>query len=181
MALRRALILALAIALVPWVAAADPSSAPQQRIKAAFLSKFGGYVEWPSGSFAGPGSPLVIGVADADAIADELEEATADASLGERAIRVRRLRPGEAAGDCCQIVFVGAGATPERAQQVLASVEGRAVLTVTDAPVAPAGSAINFVPVNDHIRFDISREAVESHRLKLRSQLLRVARQVSSP
>lgn len=179
MVLRRALIFAFSIALAAAWAAAEPSTALQQRIKAVFLSKFPAYVEWPPNAFADPATPLVIGVTGADAIASELEQATSEAPSVGRPIRVKRLAQGEVADECCQILFVGADATAEHATRVLESVAGRAVLTVTDAAVAPPGSVINFVMVADRIRFDISRDAADGHGLKLRSQLLQVAHQVS--
>ncbi len=53
------------------------------------------------------------------------------------------------------------------------------MLTVTERESEhPRGSVINFVPADDRVRFDISREAAEKNNLQLRSQLLGVARQV---
>lgn len=45
----------------------------------------------------------------------------------------------------------------------------------------PKDSVINFLALEDRVRFDISREAAERNGLHLRSQLLAVARQVSQP
>src|SRR4051812_8128170 len=43
-------------------AADEPASPPERAVKAAYLYKFLGYVEWPVGVFAQPDSPFVIGV-----------------------------------------------------------------------------------------------------------------------
>ena len=65
---------------------------------------------------------------------------------------------------------------------MLAHAQGRPVLTVTEtATEHPKGSIINFLAVDERVRFDISREAAERNGLQLRSQLLGVARQVISP
>src|SRR5258708_37849678 len=45
------------------VAVGEGAQVLEQRVKAAFLFKFGGYVEWPDNVFAHKESPLVIGVA----------------------------------------------------------------------------------------------------------------------
>ena len=37
----------------------------EYQVKAAFLCKFGSFVEWPPQAFAGPDSPFVVGVAAA--------------------------------------------------------------------------------------------------------------------
>jgi hypothetical protein len=173
-------ILAAFLGSAPCGAAEEPALEIQQRIKAAFLYKFASYVEWPANAFQGPESPIVIGVVGADAISQELERAVAGRKVGGRSMQVVRVASGEAAGQCCQILFIGSGQQP-RAAEWLAHAQGRPVLTVTDAAVHPKGSVINFVAEADRIRFDIFREAAERNGLQLRSQLLSVARQVASP
>jgi hypothetical protein len=177
--LRRALIAAACLAAA--IAAAQPARALQQRVKAAFLTKFPAYVDWPAAAFATPSSPIVIGVAGDDDIARELDAAAAGREVAERPLRVQRLAPGEPDNGCCHILFVGAGAD-QAARRQLGAAQGRAVLTVTDSPGAhPEGSVINFRVVEDRMRFDISREAADRNGLQLRAQLLAVARQVTSP
>jgi hypothetical protein len=178
---RRALILVFFILAQPGQAAEASAIAIQQRIKAAFLSKFAAYVEWPQEAFPEPESPIVIGVAGADAIARELEQAVMGRKVGARSLQVRRVSRAEAAPDCCQILFIGAG-EQARSTEFLARAQGHPVLTITEADSEhPKGSIINFRAVDDRIRFDISREAAERNGLQLRSQLLSVARQVNSP
>ncbi len=93
-------------------------------------------------------------------------------------MRVRRLARGEKATDCCHILFVG-GSERRAAEELLASVQARPALTVTEADAGqPRGSVINFLMLDNRVRFDISREAEEHNGLQLRSQLLAVARQV---
>lgn len=174
--------LAFVVAAALCEAAEEPARVVQERIKAAFLYKFAAYVEWPRDTFADAQTPIVIGVAGADGLARELEQAVVGRQVGGRALEVRRLARGESASDCCQILFVGAGHERGRATQLLADARGRPVLTVTEtATEHPKGSIINFLAVDDRIRFDISREAAERNGLQVRSQLLGVARQVVSP
>ncbi len=180
MGLRRALILILAVAAPLGSAAEESALAIQQRVKAAFLFKFAAYVEWPPSVFSQPETPIVIGVAGADAIAQELEQVVVGRTVAGRPVIVRRLARGDSAGECCQILFIGAG---ERARtaELLAGAQGRPVLTVTEVDAQhPKGSIINFLATEDRVRFDISREAADRNGLQLRSQLLRVARQVAS-
>jgi hypothetical protein len=179
--LRRALIVVLAVAAPLCGAAEESSLAIQQRIKAAFLYKFAAYVEWPASVFSLPESPIVIGVAGSDAIARELEQAVLGRKVAGRVVNVHRIARGDAAGECCQILFIGAGERG-RTAEMLTQAEGRPVLTVTEvAAQHPKGSIINFLAMEDRIRFDISREAAERNGLQLSSQLLGVARQVDSP
>jgi hypothetical protein len=64
--------------------------------------------------------------------------------------------------------------------QLLVNAKERPILTVTDSPGHPADSVINFLVVDNRVRFDISRDAAERKGLQLRSQLLGVARQIVS-
>ena len=160
-------------------AADDPARTAQQRVKAAFLYKFAGYVEWPAEAFPDTANPIVIGVAGADDVAAELDQAVVGRQVAGRPLQVRRLPRDDSAGTCCHIVFVGAGGDPGRARELLAQARERPVLTVTDSPRGhPAGSVINFVAAGDRIRFDIARDTAERNGLQLRSQLLAVAREV---
>src|SRR5258708_26134718 len=69
---------ALSIAIAAGVAGPRPAHADAQadeyRVKAAFLYKFGSYVEWPAASFARADSPVTIGVMGAAALAAELTQ-----------------------------------------------------------------------------------------------------------
>src|SRR5438034_9980654 len=71
------------------------AQADEYRVKAAFLYKFGSYIEWPDRRFARPDSPLAIGVMGANALADELAQIVAGRSVNGRAVQVRKLRPGD--------------------------------------------------------------------------------------
>ena len=71
-------------------------------VKAAFLYKFGSFVEWPAGSFASPIAPFVIGVFGDDAIAAELEQLTKGRDVGghlhDAAVSVEETEPVASAG-----------------------------------------------------------------------------------
>jgi hypothetical protein len=161
-------------------AATEDSTLAIQRIKAAFLYKFAAYVEWPSKAFREADSPIVIGVAGADSIATELEHAVVGRTVSGRPLQVHRVA-GPEDGDCCQVLFIGGDNDQDRVRELLKRAQGHPVLTVTELESEhPKGSIINFLNATDKVRFDISREAAERNGLQLRSQLLAVARQVSS-
>jgi hypothetical protein len=157
----------------------EPASIAKERIKAAFLYKFAGYVEWPASAFGDAASPLVIGVAGSRAVAEGLEQAVAGKRLGERGLRVRRLASGERRCDGCHVLFIGPDVDRERAAELLGAAQGKPLLTVTDGEGEhPAGSIIHFVVAENRVRFDISREDESRQGLRLASPLLSVARNV---
>lgn len=175
MALRLALTALLLLLAAPGHGQQSP--APAERVKAAFLYKFIGYVEWPASAFASAASPMVIGVAGDDAIAADLEAAVRGRKAGMRPLQVVRLDGGTIPPGCCHVLFAGRGAD---APALLGLTRGLPVLTVSDAAgEAPDGSIINFVFDQGRVRFDIHRGVAERNGLQLRSQLLGVARKVT--
>lgn len=153
--------------------------AAEHRVKAAYLYKFAGYIEWPDAAFAHASSPFVIGVLGADELAEELARITRGRSFGQRSIVVRRLQPGDAL-DGMHVLYVGY-TDPQHAAGVLSALRGKPVLTVTAAEeLGNSGSVINFVVVDNRIRFDVSLAPAEQHQLKISSLLLAVARRVDA-
>lgn len=172
------LLVVAASAVGPHTARAD-TQADEYRVKAAFLYKFGGYVEWPGSSFARADSPLAIGVVGADALADELARIVSDRSVNGRSVQVRKLRPGNSIAGL-HVLFIGR-ADSGRLADVLVAARGRAVLTVTESDDGlELGSTINFVLVDDKVRFDVAPPPPESGGMKISSRLLAVARKVVS-
>ena len=162
----------------PCAAQSDAQTA-EYRVKAAFLYKFGGYVEWPQGVFAKPDSPIAIGVIGADALAEELARIVAGRTINGRPVTVRKLRPGEAVARL-RVLFVGRSDS-SRLADILAAAKGQPLLTVTESEEAlELGSMINFVVVEDKVRFDIAPPPSESSNLKISARLLGVARKVVS-
>src|SRR5205823_10628325 len=81
-------------------------AAAETQIKAAFLYKFSGFVEWPPKAFTRPESPFTIGVIGADELAAELEQIVKGRTVLERAVVVRRMRRGESVAGI-QMLFIG--------------------------------------------------------------------------
>jgi len=178
--LSAALLLGLALFVSSFAVCAAQADvqASELRVKAAFLFKFGSYVEWPPESFATATAPLNIGVVNADALADELASVTSGRSIHGRTVVVRKLRATEEPTDL-SIVFVGATNTREL-KAMLSKLKGSGALVVTESARAlELGSMINFVIVDGRLRFDVALGAVDSGGLKISSRLLAVARRVA--
>ncbi|HEY1772714.1 MAG TPA: YfiR family protein [Gammaproteobacteria bacterium] len=157
------------------VAQPDPDAvAAQQRIEAAYLYKFGSYITWPDSSFAGADSPIVIGVAGADTLADDLSTLVQGRDIGGRPVKVKRVRPDDPLGGI-DILFVGT-----RADALFATARGLPILVVTDGDDGLArGATVSFVLVDDRVRFDVALDSAQQNGLKLSSLLLSVAHSVS--
>jgi hypothetical protein len=175
-------LLALIVASAPWgrsLAQGDQTDLQiaEYRVKAAFLYKFASYVEWPAQVFDRPSSPFVIGVSGADMLGEELGQVVVGHSIGGRPVLIRKLRRGDPI-DGYHILFVG-GTDGGRPAEVLASAKGKPVLTVTEsADTFALGSIINFVIVDDKVRFDVALREAELCNLRVSARLLSVARKV---
>ncbi|MES2625663.1 MAG: YfiR family protein, partial [Pseudomonadota bacterium] len=106
--LSKALLVLFAICSVTRVIA--QTDVLESQVKAAFLYKFPAYVEWSSSSFADAASPLVFGILEADAIADELSLLAGDALLINRKVVIKKLRAGDSI-DGLNVLFVGQSQT----------------------------------------------------------------------
>ncbi len=171
------LLLGLGLACAPCRAQGELPAAAEYQIKAAFLYKFAGFVEWPEGLLGNAGEPLTIGVAGADLLAAELQQAVQGRTVNERPVAVRKLKAGDPLAGV-HILFVGRGeaASP---RQLQAWVQLRPVLLVTESEGAlEHGSMINFVVVERRVRFEIALDAAEKSSLRLSSRLLAVAYKV---
>lgn len=158
--------------------AADVELAEYQ-IKAAFLCKFGNYVEWPAEATGGTDQPFVIGVMAAPGVADALALAARGQTVHGRPILVRRTeRVGELV-EGVAIVYI-ARSHAARSTEVIGVLKDRPVLTVTESDAdQPGGGIVNFVVVDDKVKFDISLTAATRSRLRISARLLGVARSVA--
>ncbi len=152
--------------------AAKAEAYSEDAVKAAFLYRFTGYVQWPPP--AHPGAPFTIVVLDADGIAAELGQLLQTHQIQDRSAQVRSIRSIREFQDA-QVLYVGA-AHLENLRHVIAAMAGRPVLIVTSEDGAlDAGSMVNFVLLDQRVRFEIGLDAAHGAGLKVASELLAVA------
>ena len=147
----------------------------EKRIKAAYLAKLPGYITWPGSAFAKANAPLTFGVLGDDQVAAELAPAVAGRDVDGHPLYVRRLTDGESLNNL-QVLFVaGRG----RLAEVAKATEKLPVLLVTESEGAlDRGSVVNFMLIDERVKFDIALDAAEKRGLKLSSRLLGVAHNV---
>lgn len=146
-------------------------------VKAAYLYKFAGYIEWPPSTFARADEPMTIGVVGADRLTSELRQQLVGLSVNGHPLIVAPLKPGDGV-PAAQILFIG-GAETAQLKRLLSEVQSRPVLTVTETAGALGdGSVINFVVADNKVRFEISLTGAQRNGLKVSSRLLSVALQV---
>lgn len=169
---RRSAVQALALALaMPW-ALAQTERPRESLVKADFLHKLAGLVEWPEGTFARPDTPLRIGVLGDEQIWRDLRGLAAD--RGGRPMTVVRLENDESLMGF-HILYLKPLTAARAAELLTQAPEG--VLTVADAEGShPKGCVLGFFIEDGRVRFSVSLEAAAKQRLRLSSRLLSVAR-----
>jgi hypothetical protein len=176
-ALRAVLALAAAGAL------SDPVARPalgaevrvlEYAVKANFLYKFADYVSWPAQALGADNAPVNLCVAGDDPFGRVLDDAVAGERLGTHPLAVRRM--DEVTPDApCHILFTRGSARQDIAD-ALKAVEGRPVLTITEASNhGPGGGVITFVLKDNRVRFEIDQQAAAANGLEVSSKLLELA------
>ncbi len=174
----RLALLAGTLAVAP-AGAADASV--EYQIKAAYLSKFGNFIQWPADGPSSQQKQAFICIYGKDPFGDALDKAVSGRRIGTRDIAIRRISrnaAAEAAG--CQILYTGETRADQLAE-VLKAVRGRDVLTVSDTRDGPdAAPIITFLIQNNSVRFEIDERAATENGLVISSQLLALAASVKA-
>lgn len=177
----RALLIAGALLLgmaVPPAARGQTAAAPARdsAVKAAFLYRFGSFVEWPAGTFRDPEDPIVIGVLGDQAVGADLVQLAAGRRVEGRPVRVKAFKEGDRLVGV-HMLFVGT-LSPAKLRELLASVPGPVLLVTQQDGALQSGSAINFVAEGSRVRFAASVVSAEARGLRLSARLLAVAQSV---
>ena len=151
------------------------NSAMEIKLKAAYLYNFLRFVEWPSDSkninVCLYGSPE-----NYQAVFSSIPQYT---QTGSEFI-VKTIKLGNALGNLenCRIVFVTALAKSDTLS-VLAYLNDKHSLTIGEFDsFIENGGMINFVRVEDKLRFEINNSAAERAGLKISSKVLRIATRI---
>ena len=163
----------------PRVEARPSTTVLERQVKAAFLYKFAGYVEWPEQAFPRPDTPVTIGVAGDSRLADELAKLVQGRTSGTRRVSVDRLDPGEDL-EGIHILFVSRGEGARTAEWMRAA-RALPILVVTERDRGlDEGGMINFVMDEGRVRFEIAIGPATRSGLQLSSGLLAVAKAVTT-
>jgi hypothetical protein len=157
------------------LAAEADQRAGEYQVKAAFLYNFAKYVQWPADAPAVQTGTFVITVLGNDPFGPSLDETLRGKTIDRLKVVVRRAGNPEEVG-ASQIVFISES---QRGQlpAILKRLEGTPTLTVAEMDhFAERGGVIRFRMDGDRVRLDINPAAAARARLKISSELLKLAR-----
>jgi hypothetical protein len=152
-----------------------PAALTEYQIKAAFLYNFAKYVEWPADT-PGASKPFTLGILGKDPFGTHLNELEGKTVHDRQLVFKRLANTQEAAG--CQVLFISRS-EEGRLDQILASLDGTPVLTVSDMHrFTQRGGMVGFSMEEQKVRFNVNLKAAETHALRISSQLLKLAKNV---
>jgi hypothetical protein len=164
------------MAALPDKLLAGTGTTREYTVKGAFIYNFALFVDWPPNAFASDSAPFVIGVLGKNPFGEALDKMQGQSIKGRKVV-VRALSNAEEGADC-QLVFISASERG-RLHQILALLRKGHVLTVSDLEgFTDAGGMVNFVTIEDKVRFEINLKEARSAKLRISSQLLKLARDV---
>lgn len=155
--------------------AAEQSPAFEYQLKAAFLFKSLPFIDWPAEKLGAPDSPFVIGVLGKDPFGGALEAAMEGKKFKEHPLIVRHVS-NAAEARTCHLLFISRS-EDNRLGAILKELRGNPVLTVGESEdFIEHGGMINFVIVQNYLRFKTNRLAANEAGLHLKPQLLDLER-----
>jgi hypothetical protein len=189
-----AILLSLGCLLVTDVYPESKSAQYQEyEVKAAFLYNFLKFIDWPEGKMSHNGNQIIIGIIGEDPFGPTLD-IFKDKTVENRRLIVKRfegLRQMKENAEkdkqanekleslkTCHLLFI-CPSERKLVREIIDLVDKSGVLTVGDTEeIIKSGGIISFAMEDNKIRFDINLTAAEKTGLKIRSQLLRLARKV---
>jgi YfiR/HmsC-like len=169
---------AAALLVVGSAGAAAADDAPlEDAVKATYLYKFAPFVEWPAALASS--TTFNLCVVGQGPVADLVNRAAEGQRVGAQTIAVSHLQT-VSRPVVCELLYI-ANSAADNAAEILKTVHGTPVLTVTNAaPDERSKGIINFVTVGNRVRFEIDNNAAADNGLVISSKLLSLAVAVRS-
>jgi uncharacterized protein DUF4154 len=169
---------ALAVLGAAALRAENESPPTEYQVKAAFLYSFAKFVQWPDDAFRDAGEPFVVGVLGTDPFGPVLDHTLEGKTALNRPVVIKRFSRVEDVQ--AQILFVGSSAAGDL-PRILKALRGRAILIAGESDgFAATGGMVGFKMEQHRVRFEINLGRAEEGRLKISSQLLKLATIVST-
>lgn len=153
-------------------AAAQESKPTQYDVEAVYLLNFSKFVRWPQ--TPANNRPFTICIFGEDPFGPALARTISGETLDGRPVVNKQISNPEEA-TACSILYIRT-AESTRVARVLSQVQGLPVLTVSDMPnFLERGGIIQFVLMDDRVRFEVNLQPTNRDGLMLSSELLKVA------
>ena len=159
-----------AFALIIYLLIQTNGYAQIQKTQAAFIFNFALFINWPPDYQVGDFEILVLGNTE---VIKELESLTKDKKIGEQPIKVRKVLRSAEVGKG-HIVFI-----PDYQgyliKDVLKATDQSATLVIAEMEaLGRKGAIVNFVKVEERLKFELNLKEAEKRGLKLPEKLIKL-------
>ena len=145
----------------------------ENSIKAAYIYNFAKLVEWPETTFDSPDSPIQLAILGDDSFIETLMTIDNKIASG-RAISIKNYGAVSEINQC-HILYIGKS-EKNNLNTILKKLQNKPCLTVSNIDgFASRGGMINFILVNNKVRFEINLQTTRNSDLKVSSRLLKLA------
>jgi len=169
-----AMVVSEALILAP-AGNAQRNKPEEYQVKAVYLFNFGKFIEWPTNG--NKPEAFTICVLGRDPFGPVLDATIAGEAIDNQKFTAKRIENSRNAMEC-QILFVSSSESGH-AKDILTALHDSAILTVSDMPeFANNGGMIQFVMLDNKVRFEVNLAAAEKAGLTMSSQLLKVATEI---
>ena len=152
----------------------DQSEEASAHLKAVYINNFIKYIEWPEEDKKGN---FVVGVLGSNAVLNSELQKTAENNNKKpenRKIEIMYLS-GAVEATKCHIVYILPDNSPQL-NDVISKLKNKSTLIVTEKPgMTELGAGINFVIVENKLKFELNKQNIENHKLKVASALVNFA------
>ncbi len=190
----------IVLALVLFMAAISPkaransATSIEYQVKAAFLYNFIRFVDWPEEKVADSNEPIIIGIIGKDPFGRSFEPIKDKPIKGGKVVikrfkGLKELEKSRGKNESeqhqqidairkCHLLFI-CRSEKTKFRETINLVKDHSVLTVADTKgFLESGGIINFIREERKVRFGINIATAKQAKLKIRSQLLRLAQRI---
>jgi hypothetical protein len=144
----------------------------EHKFKALFVYNFTKYIEWPSSSVS---DNFVIGVVNDNDLFKELRPISGTKRISGVPVLVKEFNDTDNPEGCHILIFNSS--KKEYLANLVSRTLNKPVLLISDKPgLCSEGAGICFVTKNGNLNFEVSRNNISSHSLKVASQLYNLGR-----
>ena len=172
-----------ALTVIILVGLAIPSGAykaGEYQVKAAFMFRFLFFAEWPDDAFSDSPGTITIAILGDDPFEGAFDSVRGKA-VNERILVVKHYDTYALSDQIfnCQILFLCSSLSRKMMKEVIESLGGRPVMTVSDVKnFTSLGGMVNFRVTKNKVTFDINNISARSAGIHFRAKLLRLATRV---
>ena len=168
---KRKILLLLILILAGDVFSKTQTEAEEYNLKAAFIYNFTNFIDW---GIEASDESFVIGIIGPSLIKEALNEIAKTKTVNNRKIVIREFENPDQI-TFCNILFISQKSVFPL-NTILNKLVSKKTLIISErAGYAVQGSCINFVLINDKLKFETNLNAINSAGFKVSSQLLKLA------